>query len=123
MGKKRINLQPWLDYFSMLRSYESNGFLEVQTDKHEAYVTQPALHAMSEGSDPVEQLREAVPESARRIRTYAAFRSCVEGYAEEPFAIHVVTADKPYSILYTMLLTVRRRWLRQKEHIEIIDYR
>lgn len=123
MSKKWINIQPWLDYFNMLRIYEDKGFLEIQEDKHEAYVTQSALHAMSEGSDPVEQLKTAVPESARRILTYAAFRSQEEGYAFKPFALHVVTHDKPHDILYTMLLTVRRRWLRKKEHIEIIDYR
>ena len=122
MGKKLINLQPWLDYFDMLRVYEKNGFLEIQTDKHEAYVTLPALHAMSDGDNPVEQIKKAIPDTVRRIRTYAAFKSQDEEYLTKPFALHVVTSDKPYERLYTLLLAVCNRWLWKYETIKVLTY-
>ena len=68
---KHINLPPWLDYFVMRVSYEQNGLLEIQGEKHEAYVTRAALHAMTPGDDPVAQLYTgAVADTARRDRCY-----------------------------------------------------
>ena len=40
---KRKFLQPWLDYFDMLHTYEQKGYLEVKPDKHEAFITRAAL--------------------------------------------------------------------------------
>lgn len=120
------DLQPWLDYFDMLRTHERNGLLSVKPTDGEAYVTQSALHAMSEGNDPKQQLKKAVPETARRIRVYAGWLS-TQGtdYLNQPFALHVVKDDYPHDLLYTMLLTRRRVWWRlwrKSEHIEVISY-
>ena len=56
--KKHKDLQPWLEYFEMLRRYKEKGLLHMQPDKHEAYVTEPALHAMSPGNDPQKQMTD-----------------------------------------------------------------
>lgn len=122
MSKKWTNIQPWLDYFNMLRVYEDNGFLEIQEDKHEAYVTQPALHAMSDGDNPVEQIKKAIPDTVRRIRVYAAFKSQNEEYLTKPFALHVVTSDKPYERLYTLLLTAGHGRLWKYDTIKVLTY-
>lgn len=124
--KKHTDLQPWLDYFDMLRIYEEKGFLEVMPEKHEAYVTQPALHAMSEGDNPQEQFQKAIPDTAIRIRAYAAWRS-QDGrqYLKHPFALHVVEAEQPHDLIYTLLLTQNRRWQnlwRNTDSIEVISY-
>lgn len=120
------DLQPWLDYFELLRTYEQKGFLEMLPDKHEAYITQPALHAISDG-DVEEQLSSGtVLVTARRIRTYAAWKSQHGGdYLSHPFALHVVGEEFPHDLLYTLLLTRRRVWWKfgfKAEHIEVIDY-
>lgn len=128
MEKNHKDLQPWLDYFDMLQTYENKGYLELQLDKHEAYVTQPALHAMSKGEDPQEQLRDgSITETVRRILSYAAFRSTKGSeYTKPPFAIHVVQPEPPHDLLYTLLITHRkscRTLLRWRCNIEIIDYK
>lgn len=124
---KHKDLQPWLDYFAMLHNYEQRGLLELHADKHEAYVTQPALHAMTPGDDPTEQLRTgAIADTLRRLRTYAAF--CAQqgsGYFTWPFALHVVQDEPPHDLLYTMLITQQRSWRtawQTREKIETIDY-
>lgn len=124
--KKNKDLQPWLDYFDLLHNYEQRGLLELQVDKHECYVTQPALHAMSEGDDPAEQLRSgAIADTLRRLRAYAAF--CAqqgEQYLASNFALHIVKDEPPHDLLFTLLLTKKRNWLRrEKEHIEVISYK
>ena len=43
MTKKHKNLQPWLDYFDMLHTYEQKGYLQMEPQKHETYVTRAAL--------------------------------------------------------------------------------
>lgn len=121
---KQKNLQPWLDYFDMLRLYEKKDFLEVLPEKHEAYITQPALHAMSQGDDPRKQMEKAVQETAKRIRVYAGWKSC-DGidYLDVPFALHVVSDEQPHDLLYTILLTRHRVWWRlwkMTERIEVI---
>ncbi|MBQ8713081.1 MAG: hypothetical protein IJ551_09740 [Prevotella sp.] len=138
MTKKHNDLQPWLDYFQMLRTYEQKGLLEVQPEKGEAYVTQPALHALSDGDDPAEQLRSgAVADTLRRIRTYCAYRQAharglqdfdprtanspdqplppvptdaLQAILARPFALHVVKDEPPHDLLYTLLLTPTRSW-------------
>lgn len=126
-GRKRKNLQPWLDYFEMLQTYESKGFLEVKPAEHEAYVTQPGLHAMSEGDDPRQQIYSAIPKTVRRLRAYAGWRS-QEGksYMKQPFAVHVVKDMEPYDPLYSMVIETRRHWWRlwiPSDYIDVIDYK
>ena len=127
MAKNHKDLQPWLDYFDMLQTYESKGYLELQLDKHEAYVTLPAIHAMSKGDNPQEQLRDgSIIETMRHIRCYAAFRS-MNGteYINPPFAIHVVQPEPPYDLLYTLLITRHkslRTLMRWRDKIETITY-
>lgn len=124
--KRTPDLQHLLDYFKMLQAYEKDGFLEVLQEDNVAYVTLPALHAMSAGDDVREQFSKAIPETVRNIRTYAAFKS-KQGmeYFSRPFAIHVVKEEFPHDLIYTLLLTRRRVWWklwRRAEHIELIDY-
>ena len=124
---RNYDIQPWLDYFFMLRTYEKKGFLEVYTEKHEAYVTLSSLHAMSDGHDPQQQLQSgAVADTARRIRTYAAWRG-QQGvtFLRAPFVLHVVKDQESHDLAYTMLLTRRRRWWkpwRLSEHTEVLTY-
>lgn len=123
---KKRDLQPWLDYFDMLRAYVEKGFLEVTPEKHEAYITLPALYAMSEGDNPRQQLKETIPETTKRIRAYAGWKS-QEGadYLVQPFALHVVTELSPHEMLHTILLTRRRPWWkpwRKTDRFEMIDY-
>lgn len=127
MSKKHKDLQPLLNYFDMLHTYEQKGFLQLDPPKHEAYVTQPALHALTPGTDPLEQLRDGtLLDAARRLRTYAAFLS-TEGkaYPERPFAIHVVKDEPPHYLIYTMVMERQHSWLRPwryTEHIETVTY-
>lgn len=124
---KRKNLQPWLDYFDMLHTYEQGGFLQMEAEKHEAYVTQPALFAMSKGDDPQQQLMDgSIIETVRSIHAYAAFRSTkgVE-YMAHPFAIHVVKDGEPHDLFCTILITHHRSWRTLwgwRDHIEVIPY-
>lgn len=110
---KTVNLQPWLDYFELLRTYQQKGFLEMHPDKGEAYITEAALYTLG-------------PDSVTRLRAYAGFLS-QEGaaYLERPFAVNVVRDDEPHDMKYTFLLTVRRRWWRlwrKGDDVEVIYY-
>ena len=121
---KKTNLQPWLDYFDMLHTYEESGFLQMEPEKHEAYVTQPALHAMSDGDDPTLQMRDgSIEKTVQRLRAYAGFRAQQgEQYLKQNFAVHVVQPDAPHDLMYTLFIS-RRRWpLHRKDRIEVIDY-
>ena len=125
MGEYLVDLEPWIDYFKMLSRFEKEGFLEIKQDKHEAFVTQPALHAMSEGDVPTEQIKKAIPDTMRRIRAYAAYKSKQgEFYLKKAFALHVVKDEAPHDVIYTMVLSVRSKPLpwQKKEKIEIINY-
>lgn len=120
----RNNLQPWLEYFEMLQEYEANLILEVATDKHEAYVTLSAFHAMTPGTDPAQQT--GLPETARRIRAYAGWKS-MQGpeYLKRPFALHIVKEDLSHDLIYTLLLSRHRCWWwpwKISEEIYVIDY-
>lgn len=124
---KHKDLHPWLDYFEMLHQYEQQGFLEMKQDKHEAYVTRAALHAMTPGDNPVQQIENDIFETVRRLRAYAAYISLRSGwdYNNAPFAIHVVQEEPPHDLLYTLLLTRRRRWFspwKKSDCIEVISY-
>lgn len=123
--KKRKNLQPWCDYFKMLQEYVKHGYLEINTKEHEAYVTKPAIHAMTEGTDPQRQLR-AMPKTVRRIHAYAAWLS-QQGkvYMKQPFAVHVVNDSVPHYRLYTIVVSTKRPWWRlwiPSGYIDVIDY-
>ncbi len=118
---------PWLDYFRMLRTYEHEGYLEVQPKKREAYITLPAIHAMSEGDDIISQLQNgSIIETVNRIYAFAAWRS-QEGakYMERNFALHVVKPELPHDLICTLLITKRRQWWRpwkKTSRIETIMY-
>lgn len=115
---KTVNLQPWLDYFEMLHTYEQKGFLQSDCEKHEAYVTRSSLHTLSGEEDTlpattsggIRRMRAYVA-TVRRLRAYAAWQSR-EGrdYLERPFAVHVVKEEPPHDLLCTILLDRRRRW-------------
>lgn len=124
---KKVNLQPWLDYFEMLQRYEEAGYLEVMVEKHEAYVTQPAVHAMSDGTNPMTQMLDgSILKTLRRLRAYAAFRSCSgNGYLDRPFALNVVSEESPHGPLYTLVISRQRRWWRlwlKGDVVETITY-
>lgn len=115
---KKNNLQPWLDYFELLHTYEQTGFLQMEVEKHEAYVTQTSLHTLSGAKDTqptttddsIHRMR-AYAAVIRRLRTYAAFLSTKgKGYLTWPFAAHLVKDEPPHDLLLTILLEKRRRW-------------
>ena len=125
--KKHKDLQPWLEYFEMLRRYKEKGLLHMQPDKHEAYVTEPALHAMSPGNDPQKQMTDgSIFRTVRRLRTYAAWLLTEEkSYFNQPFAVNVVKDEPPHDPLYTIVMERRRKWWRLwmlTDCIEVIDY-
>lgn len=88
---KHRDLQPWLDYFQMLHTYEQKGFLEVKADKHEAYVTRAALLTLvpevvssfkvqvsgvptdSDAAAQLETLNLKLETCVSALRTYAAY--------------------------------------------------
>lgn len=123
------NLQPWLDYFKMLGAYESKGLLEIQYDRHEAYLTVAAACTLTEldvstGVVSLRRLRQVVT----RLLAYAGWKSLEgKGYMDRPFAVHVVKDDTPHDLLYTMLLMRRRwwnpwRWIAGSSYVKFIYY-
>lgn len=133
------DLQPMLDYFDMLMTYEQKGFLEVIPDKHEAYITRAAFFTLSDNiSSQTDEIlmSEAVkglPITERRLKSlvylkgYAGFKSKqVNDYLKEPFAIHLVKEDKPHDLLCTILILYRRvwqkLWLSKAPTLEVITY-
>ena len=122
--KKHKDLQPWVDYFDMLRANVESGFLQMSVAKHEAFVTQPCIHAMSEGDYPAKQIEDgSVLQTAHRIFAYAAWLSGEgDGYRHKPFAVHVVKPDELHDMIYTILFTSVFRFFRWKEKVEVINY-
>ncbi len=122
--KKRKDLQPWLDYFEMLRVNVESGFLQMNVAKHEAFVTQPGIHAMSKGDDPAKQIEDgSIINTAHRIFVYAAWLSGEgNGYRNKPFAVHVVKDSEPHDMIYTILFTRVLKFMRWKEQVEVINY-
>lgn len=124
------NIQPWLDYFDMLRTYEEKELLNVLADKHEAYMTLPAFLSLCPSfSLHSSRFQRESLDLLRRIRAYAAWRSTVgTEYMTYHFALHLVKDEQPYDLLCTILLTPRRRWfslrrlLGMKEKVDIITY-
>ena len=124
--RKTVNIQPWLDYFDLLLAYRRRGLLEMQPEKNEAYITQPALHAMTVGDTPIHQSAKAMTDTCLRLQAYAGYLS-QQGpeYLLQPFAIHVVKDDGGHDPIYTILLSRKRRWWwpwRKTRHIEVITY-
>ena len=125
---KRKSLQPWLEYFDMLHTYEQKGYLEVKPEKHEAFITRAALCTLSPTpSLPGGEGRAAdtrVLDTARRLRIYAAYRSSSDAdYDKYAFALHVVKEEPPHDVLCTLLLTRKRNWLGiRRERVEVINY-
>lgn len=134
---KYKDLQPWLDYFDMLRTYEEKGFLLIKPTEHEAYVTQPAVYTLSSRAARIavtpenaellqQQLAYDMPDILRSLRAYAGQKS-MQGYdyLKQPFSLHMVLPDAPHDLICTMLMTRRRRWWwpwRKMDCIEIISY-
>lgn len=126
-AKKNNDLQPWLEYFAMLQTYKQKGYLEVTPDRHEAYITRAALLTLTPGGEnPAALSPEAIPDTVRCIRAYAAF--CAQqgtGYFTLAFALHVVQDEPPHDLICTVLLTPTRSWRtlwRTREQVEVIDY-
>ena len=149
---KRKSLQPWLEYFDLLHTYEQKGYLEVKPDKHEAYITRAALCTLGPAL-PLPERDGVVTDThildvARRIRAYTAYLSAVsvgakypvelsdEGVTappitaselkecmDHPFALHVVKEEPPHDVLCTLLLTYKRNWRGFKRgKVEVINY-
>lgn len=143
---KRVNLQPWLDYFDMLRTYKEGGLLELHTDDSSAYITMPAILRLA-GCDeiitrmktqniPDSQMHEMwrtingkLKETATRIRAYAMFLQAAEngdkGTGGQAFALHVVADNHPHDLCFTILVKETRscRKLGRKDlETDIIYY-
>lgn len=127
LSRKHKDLQPWLDYFELLRTYERKTLLEVMPDKHEAYITHAALFTLSGSEKPNDQTIRAIPSTVKRIRAYAGWRSQHGGdYLSRPFALHVVKDEYPHDLLHTILITRRRVWWKlwsKTDYFERIDYK
>lgn len=124
---KHKDLAPWLEYLEMLKAYIEKGLLLIKSQDHEAYITRAALLALTPGDDPLQKiLSRQLPETVRCIAICAAFLSQKgAGYMEHAFAIHVVEEETPHDLLFTLLLTQKRRWFspwRKSENIEVIVY-
>lgn len=50
IGRKK-DLSPWLDWFAVLDKYIESGYLEILPEVHEAYITEAALHTLSNTDD------------------------------------------------------------------------
>ena len=119
MAKKHQDLQPWLDYFQMLHTYEEKGFLQVVAEKHEAYITRAALLTLAQPSTP--------KLATQGLFRYLMYRCAVtEELDAGTFALHIVKEDPPHDLLNTIVLTTRRPWWKlwmKHDHYEVIDYR
>ena len=112
---KTKDLQPWLDYFRMLRQHADKGYLLMKPDDHEAYVTQPALYVLAGFS--AEQVRlgdllrdglrttRMLADTARHIRQYAAWLAAAQkGLSTfDPRAAY--DPDKPLPVIPTAELS------------------
>lgn len=122
--KKHSDLQPFLDYFSMLREYVEKDYMQLDVKEHAVYITQPAIHAMTPGNDPAMQLRDgSIENTAFRIRAYVAWLSG-EGndYLDRNFSVHVVKDEEPHDLIFTLLFSQPRGIFRTKPKVEVITY-
>ena len=118
------DLKPWLAVFNMLRAYVRLDYLQIDVAKHEAYITQPAIHALSEGDSPKVQIENGgVVVTAGRIREYAAWLSGEgNGYRQANFAVHVVKHEEPHDLMYTFVFSRKLRFLKWKDEVDVIIY-
>ena len=122
--KKRSDISPFLDYFSMLSEYVEKGYMQLDVKEHAVYITQPAIHAMTPGNDPAMQLRDgSIENTAFRIRAYVAWLSG-EGndYLDRNFSVHVVKDEEPHDLMYTILLSKGGRLFGAKTKVQLITY-
>jgi hypothetical protein len=122
----------------MLQTYEEKGFLQTEQEKHEAYVTEPALYTLAGcsfsnrelgmGID-VPQVMTRVGNLVRHLRTYVEWKASFTVGAwpseDKPFAVHVVKDTEPHDLLHTIVLTTRRPWWKlwmKHDHFEVISY-
>lgn len=118
------DLKPWLAIFDMLGACVRLGYLQMDIAKHEAYITQPAIHALCKGDDPKRQVEDSsVVVTAERVRNYAAWLSG-EGvtYLQANFAVHVVKPDEPHDLMYTFVFTRKLRFFKWKDKVDVITY-
>lgn len=135
---KHKDWQPWINYFKMLQAYEEKGFLQTDQEKHEAYVTEPALYTLAGcsfsnrelgmGID-VPSVMTRVGHLVRRLRTYvewkASFTVGERPSEKTPFAVHIVKDTEPHDLLHTIVLTTRRPWWKlwmKHDHFEVVSY-
>lgn len=77
--KSHPDLQPWLDYFQMLHTYEEHGFLQIEAEKHEAYITRAALLTLANYTFGIVLAKDAMEKAAciykvaHRIHAYANY--------------------------------------------------
>lgn len=121
---KHNDLKPWLAIFDMLSACVRLGYLQMNIGKHEAYITQPAIHAICKGDDPKRQVKDGdVIVAAERVRNYAAWLSG-EGmaYLQANFAVHVVKPDEPHDLMYTFVFARKLRFFKWKDKVDVITY-
>lgn len=122
--KKHKNLQPWLSYFDLLAECVESGYLQLDVMKHECYITQPAIHAISKGDDPMVQIYDgSIGVTANRLRTYAGWLSC-EGkdYVRKPFAVHIVEPDGKNEPICTILLSWSHGLFGRRNKTKVVVY-
>lgn len=123
-SKKHTDLKPWLALFKMFRTYVTLGYLQIDVSKHEAYVTQPAIHALIEGDDAKEQIENgSVIATAGHVRDYAAWLSGEgKAYLRTNFAVHAVKPEEPHDLVCSFVFTRKLRCFKWKDKIEVITY-
>jgi len=137
---KTKNLEPWLAYFAMLGTYEEKGFLEMNPERNEAFITRAAFMTLTESGTPklalkgifgyimfrtaaaegygdFEEILKALkenPGAEKPERETAEIvkrgREIAEKVREKAVILHIVAEDKPHDLLCTVLQKRRRRW-------------
>ena len=99
---KHQDLQPWLDYFKMLQRYEQEGFLQMNPQEHEAYVTRAALLTLSninpediQSATILSQPPTIIADTLSRLRAYAAYRWAPAVGQQHPIDINDPDAEIP----------------------------
>lgn len=103
MSKSKYqDLTPWLDYFKMLQQYEQEGFLQMNPQEHEVYITRAALLTLSninpediQSATILSQPPTIIADTLFRIRTYAAYRWAPAVGQQHPVDINDPDAEIP----------------------------
>lgn len=80
---KKKNLQPWLEYFNVLRAYVQCGYLEVMPAQGEAYITEPALYALAcaDDTDSICERASRIFSVVEKLKVYSCYlNASTEGY-------------------------------------------